>query len=647
MSPGEGAGSGSRGEWKRILPWAAGAAVLAVHLLLTFHFLPPSIVFDDRPVPLFDHELHAGEVWAVTGAMDGWGRSWAYDPLLLAGYPAGALFNVGGHGRELFVFVLWKLGVDRAVGFNVSVLLAHLLLPLVVWWSARLFDLGRWSSVLGVLFAVLLWHFDSFTHGCWWVGMVTFATAGYGVLLPLAALYRWIRQGRWPVLALLAGSLAAVHLIHPFAFCALAVPMGVMWLRSRRDMDLRRHAGIGAAILFTLAANLWWILVALRFLGDVAASPELAQGTPATLLVDLLGLQGDPVVTGWCGVRTTFRTLSLLAAAACLVRWRGKRDDRFLPFATGIGTCLALAYLGSLVPPVALLEPYRFVVPAMMLSVIPAAGAAVTFGARLADSALVRGIAVILAAAMLSMAARDVTHFFDQNRVQVASRLGTDECVACTGRPERATDQTCRHRPLPADFDALARMLGRREQMQGRILVEDWMLAEHLAWRTRAHVLGGLIFKAVRQRSASLFVRMREGPLDGAALRRYLEDYAVRWILVSTPHPEIEQREDLMVRVGSYPYETMHGETRHRLYRTKIDVSFLVPDQGSVRASLNRIDVSSTDPDTDVVLRFHHMDSLVCVPGCTVAKEPVIGDPAGFIRVAAPHAADFSIVNGY
>ena len=85
----------------------------------------------------------------------------------------------------------------------------------------------------------------------------------------------------------------------------------------------------------------------------------------------------------------------------------------------------------------------------------------------------------------------------------------------------------------------------------------------------------------------------------------------------------------------------------HRVYKTKTPVSFFAEGSGRVKASLNRIEVSGTNPDEDIVLRFHWLETLVCAEGCTVKKEPLERDPVGFIRIPAPHPADFTIENGY
>jgi hypothetical protein len=78
-----------------------------------------------------------------------------------------------------------------------------------------------------------------------------------------------------------------------------------------------------------------------------------------------------------------------------------------------------------------------------------------------------------------------------------------------------------------------------------------------------------------------------------------------------------------------------------------VPVSLIGGNTGTVHASLNRIEVRGTIPDRDVVLRYHWMETLVCRPRCTLAREPVAGDPVGFLRIRAPHPPDFVVENGY
>ena len=62
--------------------------------------------------------------------------------------------------------------------------------------------------------------------------------------------------------------------------------------------------------------------------------------------------------------------------------------------------------------------------------------------------------------------------------------------------------------------------------------------------------------------------------------------------------------------------------------------------RGEVRASTNRIEVTGSNPDRPVVLRFHWMEQLVCEPDCTIERKPDKLDPVGFIKIPAPHPAE-------
>ena len=62
---------------------------------------------------------------------------------------------------------------------------------------------------------------------------------------------------------------------------------------------------------------------------------------------------------------------------------------------------------------------------------------------------------------------------------------------------------------------------------------------------------------------------------------------------------------------------------------------------------MNRIEVKDSPPAEPLVLKYHHIDTLVCKPNCKVEREPIDGDLAGFIRIPAPHPANVIIENGY
>jgi hypothetical protein len=485
--------------------------------------------------------------------------------------------------------------------------------------------------------------------------MISWGGAALLATLAIALMYRFLRDGR-PVHAVLGGIVLAVgHLIHPYIFVVVAIPMLAMYVKGFRRLSAARHVGVLSIAAVTIAANAWWLVVAFRFWEYIRDSGYCFQSGLGYLLTDYFGLIGsDPLVSGVLSNRTAFRFLCLACALAALFVWRRRRDDRFMPLGLGIVVAFAVTYLGSAFWLTKQIQPHRFVLPAMFLTVVPAAAFIVETarsGAfrrlpRLAWAAL--GIVLLVSVPAL---ARDVLYYFP---AQLPSLSPLHEVMpVLTGHYKNTPipgagahkQMELRHRSHFEDMDGLARFLNEQDDGQGRVLVEWHVLAEHLAWRTRTQILGGFA-RNEQHTSANLFYRDPEGLLPKAELAQYFEDYAVKWVIL-TYDRRIEDRRDILEAVGGIPPFDENGRPRHRVYRTKIDPSYFAENDGRVTVDYNEIAVFGTDPDADVVLRFHYLDALACEPGCSLAKEPLERDPVGFIRVPAPHPSDFRLVNRY
>lgn len=640
---GKGAGAENSGLFALVF-----VLVLAAHLGLIFYFEKPEIVFSDTPKSWLDYDTHIEQAWTVSEALDRFGKSWAYEPKLLAGYPTGTIFDSDNKGWELWTFALWKVGLSKGLAFNLFILLAHLAVPWVVFFSARLFGLEKWAALLAASMGIVLWCFDVYPRWCWWVGMTAYAMASYFFLLPLSLFYRYLKDLRLKHLALLALFMSIGHLLHPLTFLMLILPMLLLYARAFKTLSLLKHLGIVGVAVVVLAANSYWLTVTLRFM-HIVAPPETGiygQSTIAFFLTDYLGLLNEPLASGVLANRTGFRFVFLIAATICLVLWRRESDDRFWIFATAIGPMLVLAYVGGQLGALTYIQPYRHVLPAMFLTTIPAAHffhRALRRGAlgnlpRLACA--VGGLFLLIAGQNL---ARDMLYFFVESLPK--PHLGKEDKVELLSVNPlvpliNGWHMSHRHVPTFPDYDAVADWVERNDDGDGRILVEWWILGEHLSWRTDAHILGGFVERGVQHSAANLFSRYSVRNVAKAEVEDYLRDYAVKWVIFSRPEVELEKYSDLLTPAGFIP-------PCHRIYSTVKPVSFFAEGAGNIRTSLNRIAVTDTDPERDAVLRFHWFDTLVCAEGCSIKKEPVENDPVGFIRISAPHPKDFTIENGY
>jgi hypothetical protein len=599
---------------------------IALHLGLSAYFAPPRVLFSKEPVMFSDYALHYYQTERALSAFHGWGKLWGWDPLVLAGQPAGALEDLTTKGTELFVIGLRELGVDAGFAFNLFIVLGFVLLPAAAWAGARLFDLPPRTAIWAVVLWMLLWFFDSFMHWCWWIGMITWSIAAYGGVVLLGLVHRAVESKRaiWylPV-ALLASALA---LIHPFIALTLIVPGAALYARAFRGLPKAQHGLLWLSLACAGATSLVWIGPALRFRHWVETADTFFNATAGYFVFDSFDMLHNSDNTG-APVRTIVRTLCFVAGGIMLWRWHRAGDRRALPLGSLVIWGVLMAYLGGYSSIARQTQPYRQIAPAMLAAALPAAVLLrETFSLKWLRtlSGPSRTLFWLAAALVVPRFALTVAYYF------------TDVVDPILGnKPKPWT--TSLDSPNPAAREVRA-WLEQNQGGRGRVVIRHWVLDEYLAATTRLPLLGGIEQRNIQQADAHLFRRAQDGGLPTPALRRYLETYAVGWLVIGGPRIGLEGQNELL-----QPVANVAG---HRIYRTRAEPSWFLRGSGHVvEQRLNLVKVADASGD-DVVLRFHWLESLACRPGCRVERYPVSGDRVGFIRIPSPPAV-FEIYNAY
>jgi hypothetical protein len=632
---------------RRFAPLLGLLVVVGVHTGMTLYFDPPATILAPRPIAGFDWETHYGQVQVAAESLARSGETWGYNPQQLAGQPSGVVFDADNKGWELWTIGLEHLGVPRPVAFNLFAWLVAMLVPFVFYASARLLELRPWTAVAAAALGSTCWLFDAESHFCAWVGMISWSSVSYLWVLPFAVFWRWLASRRPIWLLVLLVLLALLHNVHPFIFALLIIPMGVVYVRDFRKLGWGEHVGLAAVCVGTIVANVWWLVPTLHYWHYVNGSPAAFDPTLDFLLTDWLGLMHEPALTGVVAMRSGFRFLALGGAGLCLWLWRRERDRRFAPFAAMLGVMLFLAYAGGHFAVLQQTQPYRFALPAMYAAVIPAAlflerGVRALREAKLSTTAW--ALVGLLLFVTVPRFARDVIYFVPhlvprQTRPLPAPPPDVNGGIYF-GAIRWPEPFDFRHAPQDGeDLRAMADYVNAVDDGQGRWLIEWWMLGERLTWATRAQILGGFKEVNLDHVDANLFRRFYEPPPPTPEqLREYLQQYNVRWVVVSNPMPALESRTELL-RLETVIF-------RHRIYRVLQPSSFIVGGgPGEVQAELNRIAVRGSAGGT-MVLRYHWLDTLRCRPGCRIRRVTIPGDRVGFIGVEnAP--ADFEIYNSY
>ena len=624
-------------------------AVLLLHLGLVLLFCPPSVVFSEQPYGAQDYQTHFQQTHTLDQVIRGHGRAWAYDPNMLAGFPVGLFFDVDNKAHSLFAIGLSRLGLPLAMAFNLFTLVSCLLAPLSLLLAARLLQMDHHGRLTALVLGVLLWHFDSGLRFAWSAGMISFGTASHGFVVPLALFYRLVLERRWRFFVALVPALTLMLLVHVWTFVILVVPMVGLYLRYARRLGLLGHAQVWGVATLALAGNAYWLWPALNQLELMAPSARLGQANPLFLLSDYLGLVIDPLTTGFILQHTFFRYLALFASLFTLWAWRRGGGPRYFYGSLTLGWLLFLTYCAAFVPGLEHTEPYRFVAPTTILvGLLAAPWLSRVLGSLRARElpAAARGLLLLLVLLAASRGLREVAYFVPELVPGYGpSAAATVDPATPSANTANAGGGPFRLFGLRADYRSLANYLRRDCTEEGRILVQEWPVGEYLRWALDRPIIGGFPDRRTIHEAANVMRRPFDPRLRGAALAHYLVRYNVRYVVVSGLYvPALEARRELLEprkRLGLY-----------RVYRVRHFGNYFQRGKGKLRAGLNRIEVRDAQPHPgtqELVLRFHHLRTLRCAPGCRVERAPVDGDTAGFIRVVgAPRLARRLVIsNGY
>lgn len=637
------------GTRQRALFGLCALLLVAFHGGLTEYFVPVHAVFGGEFLTGDDFDLHIGQIKRVVEGLSDYGQSWVYDVKLLAGQPEGTISDSGSKGWELWSFALHRAGLALPAASNSFVWLVMLACPLCVFAACRLFGLSAWASLFAAALASCLWFFDSFFHWVWWVGMVSYGATSYFVLLPFALFYRFVEGGRARYAVLCAIATGVAHLVHPYSLFALAPPMAALYLPRLRSGPRSLHAAVIGVVVFTLAVNAYWLRAAALHWHYILDSAFYGQGGLRYLLGDFFGLLQNAADTGVIGVRTGFRLLAIGLALVGLARLRRMRDPRALPFGVALLWMLVLAYLGQGVPGAGQIQPYRLILPASMLACVVAALLLEQLAGDRVLSALPReavALACVIGLAGVQQLAHDALYFMTRAVPDTEPFPdGSPSPMSKYGHLIYLAQHPHVHYGLPHEswlepnFAEVLEWVKAQVPAGQRVLVDNTVLGERIAWKTDVEVMGGFLERNTDHAYANFFRRYEKRRVSRAELERYLTTYAIRYVIAQRPRPEFDGAFGLLepiAQIGGY-----------RIYKTRPQVSQLLSGSGELRARTNRIEVRGSDPAQPLVLSYQFHEALRCAPDCRVEREANPLAPVGLIRIPAPHPRDIAVVNGY
>ena len=613
--------------------WPAFA--LALHWCATLYYFSFSELFGNAPIARIDYALHFSDAATAVWFLKNTGRAWGYDPYFLAGYPAGTLFDVDNKG---FAFFTWLLSfvLPVPVGFDVVILAAVALFPVLMFLAARNFGLSRRNSAFAVLLALALWYTDYGVKWVWANGVIAFGTVAYVSVYVVSLFLKCFGQDdarRVGVSSsldwiLLFASGILVFMIHPYSAFILPVPLLVSYARNWRSLGWRRRLAFLSWLGAILLANWYWVEPAIRFV-------HLKTGTDMFLQSDLTWLWRELVADPrrWLvGQALPVRWLVLFLGLYGLWRWRKGKPAASHVLTPAVLFLVAIAYTGGYLPLGRDLQTYRNLVPAFFLAAIPAAEA-LPFVAAWSYRILGHGVSWQRAA----MGVVYIVLLYQAVAITWSSRPQWS--------PFRSGVSYDRISGPPAEQREVMVWLAANTANDGRILVDDTRLGALIPHYSRREVIGGpfvvvwLTYGYANANEKELFGRPI-GDLDVEQMRAYLRTYNVGWIVAdvhssaldgfATRYPDV-----FVLETSIWPFN---------IYRVNLEPSYFLVGSGKLSVGYDRIEVSEASPGA-VVLKYHWLETLRTEPELRIEPYPVLDDPVGLIRVDNGEVSSFTIYN--
>jgi len=584
--------------------------VALVHLAGCLYYFPPREIFSGEPLLTGDYAFRFLDSEHMVPRLRA-GASFGYSTRAAAGYPTGLAAWLNHKPFMLLLAVTPKAW--RPVAFNLAVLFALWVPPLLVYATARCFGLDRTASSAAYGLVLFAWYGSTLFRFFWGGGSVLFVDAALLALWAVGLAHeRWKSVGSVPWTAAIAA--ASVPWIHPLGCGVLAIGFAALWLFPPNER--RNLSGLVWLTVAVVAANAPWLWIGwsqshLRgelwypvYLGGIQSLVfDLVKGplhlAPANEEAAVLTPLLVGVIAAGARLQISARRVLIFAAAA-------------LAIVAYFGTPLGLR----------LLQPYRFGIP---LAAVLAILAAPFFAGFLRGGA--RAPRVALALVLLALLV---------DRVRVASRIDAILGAGLSNDETWAVTALRDHEPEGGWQNA------------GRVLTECELGADTepgrpqvhrvqysfaaLEWYLPGEFLGcPLLQSATPEEPLSFWVgNLLWRPLasyDASAFGEVLDLYDVGFVL--TVRPETRER----LRAFS-PRVALTGE-QGRVALFTVERHTTRVRRGSGRAWSDGDNIFfETDRAEPAVLRYHWVDGLVAEPAASLGPvEERAGATSFFIEI--------------
>ena len=606
---------------------------LTAFLVLQAYFISCYLPFNEWFSPSLmyniDFPLHYDDVLNKKFLLENYGAIWGYNPYQRAGTVQNVIIGIDNHGWALWVYLLPFL--SDAVAFKLYFIILILVIPLLLYGAARNFELERGESMISVVLGTVVLH-ATLCADFLYAGSVSYIASAYISLYIASLAYRFFRTGSVPVLIWQTVLLGAALWIHIFTvingitfFMALYCALGIRQNRQRLGLSLASL--FGASLLATP-----WLIPFIKFLDTSRPNPVLIEYTTTDMFawVDTyflgqlnFGSTSSPVVD---------IGLMLFGIAGLVWWWRDGQRIRTAAFGYMIAFLFLLTYYGSFTF-TRVLMPLRFMITMNLFLVVPASAAMCSLyrwgRSRLAMVKILAPACALIGLYLLMRGPYTALFLHNEFQLQtqlpkffedfitytkslnIESLIGTKTKDASRILIEHSNDGTGRHYAGGTFPSLLPRLTGRE------FIGNDYAWGP--TWDGKSTFADGILFQQPIETADIKDIELR------------CKIYNIGWVICWSEKAKafFNRFPDFFifydnVAVGSF-------------YRVNKEASFFLKGAGSVKASMNRIELENLTPeDGEIIISYHWMKYFKTDPPLELGRVFFLDDPVGFIQLKNP-----------
>ena len=554
-----------------------------------------------HPITQIDYTWHFVDMVTASRFFEENNRIWGYNPYHSAGTTVGIALAISNHWALLFSILLGRLFAPALV-FNLSILSALLLLPILALFTARNFGFKKPNSLLFFALSIFFLRGHNMLTSFLYYGLYGFVLGTFLSLYTTSIFFRYMRDKTRKNLVLLTFFASLTFFVHPLTFiiCLLLCgPLCIFHFNQFRITDWWKLL-CSASIVFIV--NLIWIIPQIRF-------ADYLKGT-------------------WHFFQTDF------------------------PFAHSILThphfsIILVLFLFSLIT---LIQKERAFAASIFSSFVLIAILSF-FGTQIGFSNLEPGRFTIL---IILLALLNIAKIFDFERINYGLLLLMLVVFAMFATPQFKL--TCAY---PGKAYQLLEFIETNTSENSRIHVEDGNaqyfnshFTSYLSYATSRQVLAA---EYLYPADAFMFPQFIGDSIFGKNLNRisdselasYLELYNVKYFLIfSEGACKFFDSHKSFKKI--FPINDSANKTYPHTFSLyeylDANESFCYNCSADVFADYDLINVTNATSNI-TVLKYHYYDTLKITPELTMKPIKLLDDPIPFIKVETGNQTEFTIYN--